>query len=220
MKATSKVKPGKVEPRKAATGKGDNPASTPAGVANLGARVRVLRRDRGWNLSDLSDRSSIALSTLSKVENGLLSLTYDRLQQVAEAFDLTLSEFLSPTPTEEGRGVPSARISWAKKGSGAQADTDNYLYNYLCEDLRLKAMVPIMSQCRARSMEAFGPMLKHDAEEFIFVVKGRVEVHTEYYGPQILEEGEGVYLDSRMGHAYLNAAEGGESWILSVNYNH
>jgi transcriptional regulator with XRE-family HTH domain len=193
-------------------------AAPESGVSSLGARIRELRRERGWNLSDLSERSDIALSTLSKVENGLLSLAYDRLQQMARAFDLSLSEFLAPPSTEDGKILPSARISWAKKGSGARADTPNYLYNYLCENLRLKAMVPIVSQCHARSVEEFGPFLKHDAEEFVFVLKGQVGVHTECYGPEVLEKGEGVYLDSRMGHAFINAGEG-EAWILSVNYN-
>jgi transcriptional regulator with XRE-family HTH domain len=212
MQATKTAKAAK--PTRAKGGK----QAREVGVTTLGARIRELRRERGWNLSELSGRSDIALSTLSKVENGLLSLTYDRLQQVALAFGLSLSEFLAPPSTDEARMLPSARISWAKKGSGAKAQTANYLYNYLCENLRLKAMVPIVSQCHARSIEEFGPLLKHDAEEFVLVLKGNVGVYTQYYSPEVLEEGEGVYLDSRMGHAFINAGEG-EAWILSVNYN-
>jgi len=188
------------------------------GVDSLGARIRELRRGRIWKLSDLSKRSGIALSTLSKVENGMLSLTYDRLQQVARAFDMSLSEFLAPNDAEQTPPLPSARISWARKGSGTVAETSNYRYNYLCENLRLKAMVPIVSVCHARTVDEFGPLLKHAAEEFIFVLKGRVEVHTEYYRPEILEQHEGVYLDSRMGHAYLNAGDG-EALILSINHD-
>jgi hypothetical protein len=36
-----------------------------------------------------------------------------------------------------------------------------------------------------------------------------VEVQTEFYAPEFLEEGDGIYIDSTMGHAYLNAGEGG-----------
>ena len=32
-------------------------------------------------------------------------------------------------------------------------------------------------------------------------------MHTEFYAPEILHEGDGIYLDSTMGHAYLNAGE-------------
>ncbi len=32
-------------------------------------------------------------------------------------------------------------------------------------------------------------------------------MHTEYYAPEILETGDSLYIDSSMGHAYLNAGE-------------
>ena len=35
------------------------------------------------------------------------------------------------------------------------------------------------------------------------MLEGRVAVHTEFYDPVTLSAGESVYIDSRMGHAYL-----------------
>lgn len=185
--------------------------------SRLGAHIRQLRNGRGWSLGELSARTAIAPSTLSKVENGALSLNYERLQVVASAFEMSLSEFLaeqesSSTSTADG----IARISWANKESAKRIDAGPYDYFYLCTDLRLKHMVPILSHVKATSLAEFGPLLRHDGEEFVFVVKGRVEVHTDFYSPTILGEGEGVYLDSRQGHAYV-AAGGAETWILSVN---
>ncbi|MBU6373660.1 MAG: helix-turn-helix domain-containing protein [Alphaproteobacteria bacterium] len=184
----------------------------------LGVRIRRLRQERGWKLAELSARSGIAISTLSKVETGALSLAYDRLLKVANAFDLGLSEFLAPPQSEAKGPAQTGRISFARSGSGAQVVTPGYNYHYLCENLRLKSMVPILSECTARSLDEFGPLLRHDGEEFTFVVKGRVQFLSEFYGPEVLEEGEGVYIDSRMGHAYLNAGPG-PCWILSVNYS-
>ena len=68
-------------------------------------------------------------------------------------------------------------------------------------------MVPIMAEVRARTLEEFGPLLRHAGEEYFLVTHGRICVHTEFYAPEILEEGDGVYLDSTMGHAYLNAGD-------------
>jgi len=189
-------------------------ASSPGN--NLGARIRQLRRGAGWNLSDLSERSRIAVSTLSKVENGALTLNYDRLQQVAQAFEMSLSEFLSVVSASEPKPVATARVAWARAGSGTLVDTQAYENHYLCESLRMKTMVPIMARCKARTLDDFGPMLRHEGEEFVLVFRGSVAVHTEYYGVEVLEAGEGVYIDSRMGHAYLqHGAE--EAWIVSVN---
>jgi quercetin dioxygenase-like cupin family protein len=68
-------------------------------------------------------------------------------------------------------------------------------------------MVPIMAEVRARTLEEFGPLLRHAGEEYFLVTRGRISLHTEFYAPEILEEGVGVYLDSTMGHAYLNAGD-------------
>lgn len=201
--------------------RGKKPAIPDAAAANssLGARVRRMRQERRWSLAELARRSTIATSTLSKVENGILSLTYDRLLLVAQAFELTISEFLADAGSANPvtpRSDAVARISWAKKGVGERIDASPYTYRYLCTNLRAKQMVPILSLVKARKLEEFGDLLVHEGEEFVFVVQGRLEVHTQYYEREILEQGEGVYLDSRMGHAYLNASAG-ETWILSVN---
>ena len=204
---------------KASAGAPPKSAATEAAAANssLGARVRRMRQERRWSLSELARRSTIATSTLSKVENGILSLTYDRLLLVAQAFELTLSEFLADSGGPSmARSDAVARISWAKKGSGERLDANPYTYRYLCTNLRSKQMVPILSLVKARTLEEFGDLLVHEGEEFVFVVQGRLEVHTPFYEREILEQGEGVYLDSRMGHAYLNASDG-DTWILSVN---
>lgn len=183
---------------------------------NLGLHIRELRSERRWSLSELSSRSGIAASTLSKVENDTLSLTYDRLMMVARGFGLSLSEFLAPRGDAGASSQGLARISWARRGSGERVVTGAYKSDYLCGNLRQKRMIPLLTEVRARTLEEFGPLLRHEGEEFVFVLEGRVEVNTEFYAPEVLERGEGVYIDSRQGHAYLNASDD-VSIILSIN---
>ena len=45
------------------------------------------------------------------------------------------------------------------------------------------------------------------------MLAGKVEVHTEFYDTIVLGEGESVYIDSNMGHAYV-AAEGCDEAVL------
>lgn len=45
--------------------------------------------------------------------------------------------------------------------------------------------------------------MRHAGEEFLYVIEGELELHTEYYAPLILRAGESTYFDSRMGHAYI-----------------
>lgn len=185
-------------------------------IGSLGNHVRRLRQQRQWSLAELSKASGIASSTLSKVENDALSLNFDRLQSVAKGFSMTLSEFLSPIDADNP-GRFAGRVDWARKGEARIEKTNSYDYYYLCTHLREKKMVPIRSRIKARTLEEFGDLLRHSGEEFIYVVQGRVEVHLELYEPQTLEVGEAVYIDSQQGHAYLDVANGEETWIISVN---
>jgi hypothetical protein len=60
----------------------------------------------------------------------------------------------------------------------------------------------------ARSREEFGDLVRHSGEEFILVIEGQVEVHTELYAPLVLSKGESAYIDSTMGHAYIAKGDG------------
>ncbi|MEP2953095.1 MAG: cupin domain-containing protein [Sulfitobacter sp.] len=66
-------------------------------------------------------------------------------------------------------------------------------------------MVPIHARIKASNLKQFGPLERHGGEEFLIVLDGAVEVHTEFYAPITLQRGESIYLDSTMGHAYISA---------------
>jgi transcriptional regulator with XRE-family HTH domain len=182
------------------------------GQPKLSESLRALRRRRGWTLQDVSERTGVAISTLSRVENDQMSLTYDKLLQISEGLDLTLAELLAPAPET----VPSlTRRSVSLSGEGVPQPTPNYDYLYLCTDLVQRRMVPMIARARARSLEQFGPLVRHSGEEFIYVLAGAIEVHTEHYAPVRLEVGASTYIDSTMGHAYIAVGEG-DATLLSV----
>ncbi|HRE35261.1 MAG TPA: cupin domain-containing protein, partial [Sphingopyxis terrae] len=100
--------------------------------------------------------------------------------------------------------------------TAVRVTTDNYDYHYLCTDLRQKRMIPIITRIRARSASEFGELVHHQGEEFIYVIEGRIEVHSEFYDPVVLDAGQGIYIDSSMGHAYVVADGCDEALVLGV----
>jgi transcriptional regulator with XRE-family HTH domain len=174
----------------------------------LGKLIRAERQRRDWTLRQMSETVGIPLSTLAKVEQDRLSLTYDKLQQFTARLGLTMAEFLAQGQAATGAEPPSslsvtARRSATDPSSTVRVETPNYDYDYLCADLRDKRMVPIIGRIRARSIEEFGELVSHRGEEFIYVLEGCIEVHTQFYTPLTLQVGQGVYIDSTMGHAYI-----------------
>ena len=57
-----------------------------------------------------------------------------------------------------------------------------------------------------RTQQEFGALIRHPGEEFVYVAEGQLIVHTEFYDPVTLHAGEGIYIDSNMGHGYIAAA--------------
>ena len=178
----------------------------------LGAIMRNLRNRFGWTLKEMSEHSGIPLSTLSKVEHDRLTLTYDKLQQVSQRLKLPMSELFAEgaSPAREPR--VTGRRSLGRIEDSIRVTTPNYDYFYLNTELRRKRMIPIITRIRAKSLAEFGELVRHEGEEVVYVIKGRIEVHTEFYDPVVIDEGELIYIDSSMGHAYL-VAEGCEEAV-------
>jgi transcriptional regulator with XRE-family HTH domain len=171
----------------------------------LGSLIGALRRQRKWTLRQMSEKVGVPLSTLAKVEQDKLSLTYDKLQQFTSRLGLTMTEFLAQAdpPAMDAPKVVTARRSLTRDGNSIQVSTPNYDYEYLCADLREKRMVPILTRIRAHDIAEFGEPVQHQGEEFVFVLEGTIEVHLQFYTPVVLKAGQGVYIDSTMGHAYV-----------------
>lgn len=181
----------------------------------LGSVLKGIRSRNGWTLKEMSERCGIPVSTLSKVEHDRLTLSYDKLQQLSMRLKIRMSDLFADGAEEAPRAV-TGRRSIATLDKAVRVTTDNYDYHYLCTDLRQKRMIPILTRIRAHSANEFGELVRHKGEEFIYVLEGRIEVHSEFYDPVTLEEGQAIYLDSSMGHAYVVASGGDEALVLGV----
>lgn len=184
----------------------------------LGSFLRRLRGQEGWTLKQMSERTGIPVSTLSKIEHNRLTLSYDKLLQLAQKLGLRMSELFaeSSEPADPQQQPVTARRSVGKLDRAVRVETANYDYFYMNTELRRKRMIPIVTKIRARTVAEFGELVRHSGEEFIYVLQGAVEVHTEFYDPVVLHEGESIYIDSNMGHAYIAAEGCSEATVLGV----
>ena len=60
----------------------------------------------------------------------------------------------------------------------------------LAEGLRRKQMLPYRARVRARSMEEFDGWVRHDGEEFLYVLTGEIQLITEFYEPVDMRRGD------------------------------
>lgn len=193
------------------------PKAEPVAVAlsepNLGETLRALRQKNRWSLATVSEKTGLATSTLSRIENNRLSLTYEKLLQLSRGLGVDLAELLSGGHAASNDGM-TGRRTFTKPGEGREIKTENHYYRYLCTELTSKMMTPIIGVTTAKDIREIGGFLHHEGEELVYVISGTLEIHTEFYEPLRLEQGGCIYFDSSMGHAFL--AVGGPATFLSV----
>jgi transcriptional regulator with XRE-family HTH domain len=181
--------------------------------ARVGATLRRIRRERNLTLAQVSERTEVPLSSLAKIEKDQTSPTYDQLVRLTEGLGIDMADLFSAS--HPLRSVGPARRSINRLGEGDVFETPHHVLRYLSNDLIDKQFTPILSELKARRIEEFGEFLHHPGQEFVFVVEGELELHTDFYAPTRLQAGESAYFDSDMGHAYVAHGEG-RCVILSI----
>jgi transcriptional regulator with XRE-family HTH domain len=170
---------------------------------DLGARVREIRKVRKWTLKDVSDRTGLAISTISKMERGEISLTYDRFMRLAQGLGLDVGELFD----SQAEGFEHGTVSVTRAGDAPLHRSATYDYDMLASDVTGKHMVPMVGRIKAHSFSAFEDFISHPGEEFIYVIEGTVAVHLKGRAPVILNKGDSIYFDSGLGHAYVSTGE-------------
>lgn len=64
-------------------------------LKKLAKRIKELRKERGFSQDDLSYLSKISRSTLGNIETAQNDIVFSKVNQLAKAFDLSLSDFLN-----------------------------------------------------------------------------------------------------------------------------
>ncbi len=171
-----------------------DPAQRPGAI---GDGIRRFRKARGWSLKTLGERSDIPVSTLSKVENGAMSLKIEKLLAVCQALEIDIMELVSPQDPAEPVPQVTGRRCVTRRDEAPLTETENTVYEHHAHEFARRRMSPnVIVVQPGREPE----LLRHRGEEFIFVLDGRVEVLTEFYVPTVLETGDSIYIDSTMAH--------------------
>lgn len=64
-------------------------------LKKLAKRIKELRKEYGYTQDDLSFKSGIERSTLGNIETVQNDITFSKVNKIAMAFNLSLSEFLN-----------------------------------------------------------------------------------------------------------------------------
>jgi transcriptional regulator with XRE-family HTH domain len=181
---------------------------------DLGVRVRELRKARDWTLEQAANQAGLARSTLSKIENGQMSPTYEALKKLAVGLEISVPQLFTPPSVDQVNG----RMAVTKRDEGASIITTTYEHDLLAETLTQKKMKPYRTHVRARTMDEYDGWVRHDGEEFLYVLTGTIQLFTEFYEPVVLQRGDSAYYDATMGHNVIStsAEDATILWVTSL----
>lgn len=170
----------------------------------IGAKLRIIRREKGLTLKALSQMCGVPISTLSKTELGQTALSYDKLTAISFALNVEMATLLQASSQPMHSPALAGQVL---KGSLAEHEdyiTENYQHKFLFSEISGKSMTPIIATIFSREVTDFKEFIKHPGQEFTVVLSGSIKIVFENGNEIELHEKETVYFDSSVGHVYLS----------------
>ncbi|NMX67142.1 helix-turn-helix domain-containing protein [Pseudomonas sp. WS 5059] len=185
--------------------------------SQVGARLRGIRKNQQLTLKQLSERSGVALSTLSKMELAQVSVSYEKLAAAARALGVDIAQLFIPETTAPNQVQPTV-VSTAID-SAAGYSTGNYDYHPMAGDFPGRRMTPMYARIFARELTQFDDYIRHPGQEFAVVLSGRVRIQFETGESISIGCRETAYFNSGIGHIYLAESEAdAEVMVVMTDY--
>ncbi len=171
----------------------------------VGSRLRSMRRERGWRLEDLAERTGLSKAYLSRLESGERQPSLTALFGVARAYGISFSALFEPEPEEPSSVVVRADDSPIQRGNGllySKLSHGNMTFN-----LRpLRIVVP--------AERAGETLYQHEGEQWLYVLSGRLclEISEEEI---VLRPGDAAHFDADYPHK-LRALDERDAEVILV----
>lgn len=178
---------------------------------HVGQIIRKLRKEKRMTLLQLSQKSGVALATLSRVENEKMTGTLDSHMHIAEALEIPLLDLykdLSQTKRE-------IEIQRKKLRADVFVHDKNASSEILAAKVLNKKMMPLMIRI-SKGGSTQKEETKPGIEKFIYILDGKIEANLgeEKY---ILTKGDSLYFESALPHYFKNIGTGETHFIVIIS---
>ena len=178
-------------------------------------KVKSIRERQNMSIEELAEKSDVKLEVLQAMENGEIIPSLTPLTKMAKALGVRVGTFLDDTPQLGPVVVRGGKPNNVLYFSGREDVTNasNLEFHSLGAGKIDRNIDPYIIDI---TYEKDYKLSSHEGEEFIYVLKGEVEL---IYGNDTFTMGEGdsIFYDSVVPH-HLHAAGKKESKILAVLY--
>ncbi len=183
----------------------------------IGEKIKSLRTTKEISIDELAESTGLSVEQIRRIEDNIDIPSLAPLIKIARALGVRLGTFLDDQTNEDGpvvcrKGDADDTISFSNNASDAR---QHMHYHSLSKAKSDRHMDPFIIDIDENGETQFS-LSAHEGEEFIMVLKGKLEVE---YGKKkyVLGEGDTIYYDSIVPH-HVHAYEGKAARILAVVY--
>jgi transcriptional regulator with XRE-family HTH domain len=183
---------------------------SPASVAELGVRVRDLRKARQESLDALARRSGVSKSMISKIERGEATPSTTVLAHIAEALSVTFSELMAPEQDSEVIMLPLERQAILTDPA------TGLVRRCLAPILPTRGIDWVMNVLPPGASTGEFVAHRRGVEEYIHVIQGRLRA---ILGGMTydLNEGDAIFFQAHISHEFINFGIGPCKYYLIIN---
>lgn len=177
-------------------------------VREIAMRLRVIREVTGFSPEDLAQTTGVSPQQVLAYETGNAEIPVSYLYDVAKACGVDLTALLT------GDEAHLQTYSLVRSGQGLSVDRRKaYKYQALAYRFHKPAMEPFLVTVPPKE-ESDLEFNRHLGEEFIYMLRGRLEVRFED-DVVTLDPHDSLYFSSRTPHA-MRGLDGGDAEFLDV----
>lgn len=165
---------------------------------HVGARLRVLRSERGLSIRLLAERSDLSVNTLSLIENGRTSPSVGTLQQVARALQVPISAFFDIEETRQ-------TVVCQKSGQRPRAAFAHGIAEDLGAGMTLHGGQPLLVTLIPGTDSGPSPIV-HTGYEFVYCLEGQM-TYTIEDRRYALEAGDSLIFEAHLPHRWGNPGQ-------------
>ena len=81
---------------------------------SVGKNIRTIRHQRGWSQEDVANRLGISIPAFSKIETGVTDINLSRLEQIANIYEVNVTNLLSLETEEAEPQVSNLNVAQKK----------------------------------------------------------------------------------------------------------
>ena len=173
----------------------NNKKKTPEEI-KVSQKIRELTQIQRLTLRDIAEKTGLSAALISQIENNIVSPPIATLLKIAIALEVKIGYFFEDSTVNN----PGYSVTRSNERHSVYRQGSEYGYSYflLAHGLKEKNMEPFYVTFM-RDDFADDDFFKHEGEEFVYIIKGKVEYQI---GDSVitLTKGDSLYLNSNLPH--------------------